>query len=464
MNTNKSRRAFIKSGAAGLAALTVGAVDFSANAKHAGNSAQSGGVAAEGENHVIEPQRRIPVCGETDVAVIGGGIAGVAAALAAARSGVKVSLLEKSCLPGGLATLGNVVIYLPLCDGYGHQVSGGLCEELIRLSVRHRPNAIPACWQTESDSESRAKSRFLAEFNPWDFALDMEALLVKEGVDIWYDTRFCDVLFNKGRIDYLLIENKSGRQALRAKAIVDASGDADVCVRSGQPTVTLQSNVRAGWFFAWKGDKPYLEYCSRPFSPTGEKMKDDPYAYTGSQARDVNRQLLDSRQLQRERLKKLREENPAAEPVNLNTIPDIRMTTRLQGVMELKEEDMGRWFEDSIGFMANWRRKGPVYAIPYRSLYAPGMANLITAGRCISSAGSAWDQSRAIPACAVTGEAAGTAAALLAQGQASSFSAMPIEWLQTELRRRGVIMDTRLVEEASKRANTLDSSASTDTH
>jgi len=74
---------------------------------------------------------------ETDVVVAGGGVAGVAAALAAARSGVKVMLLERSFMLGGLATAGLVTIYLPLCDGEGRQVSFGLSEELLKLSIEH---------------------------------------------------------------------------------------------------------------------------------------------------------------------------------------------------------------------------------------------------------------------------------------------------------------------------------------
>ena len=82
-----------------------------------------------------------------DIAVVGGGIAGVAAALQAARCGMKTVLIEKTVLPGGLATTGLVRVYLPLCDGNGHQVSFGITEELLRASYKYGPGDIPENWK-----------------------------------------------------------------------------------------------------------------------------------------------------------------------------------------------------------------------------------------------------------------------------------------------------------------------------
>lgn len=82
-----------------------------------------------------------------DIAVCGGGIAGIAAALAAARHGKKVVLLERQYMLGGLATAGLITIYLPLCDGCGKQVSFGIAEELLKMSIKHGAEArYPKNW------------------------------------------------------------------------------------------------------------------------------------------------------------------------------------------------------------------------------------------------------------------------------------------------------------------------------
>lgn len=78
-----------------------------------------------------------------DIAIIGGGIAGVAAAVQTARMGMKTVLIEKTALVGGLATGGLINVFLPLCDGNGHQVTFGIAEEMLRKSIVYGPGEIP---------------------------------------------------------------------------------------------------------------------------------------------------------------------------------------------------------------------------------------------------------------------------------------------------------------------------------
>lgn len=115
----------------------------------------------EGMAEYISESLQTPVTYECDVLVAGGGIAGVAAAIAAARQGAKVLLLEKQFMLGGLATAGLITIYLPLCDGRGHQVSFGLAEELLRLSIQYGYEAkYPSAWlekQAEEQPEEQTE-------------------------------------------------------------------------------------------------------------------------------------------------------------------------------------------------------------------------------------------------------------------------------------------------------------------
>ena len=108
-----------------------------------------------------------------DVVVAGGGIAGCAAALAAARNGARVLLIEKQTLLGGLATAGLITYYLPLCDGEGTQMSYGIAEEFLHLSVLHHPEKdIPDCWRKNAAAldpalaDGRHKYRYETRFSP----------------------------------------------------------------------------------------------------------------------------------------------------------------------------------------------------------------------------------------------------------------------------------------------------------
>ena len=198
---------------------------------------------------IREKERQIPVTVECDTLVCGGGIAGISAALAAARCGKKVTLIERMFALGGLATLGLVTIYLPLCDGNGRQVSFGIAEELLRLSIK---NGIEGIHRAESwlDNRDEKTERFEVTYNPSIFAIEAEKLLIENGVKLLYGTTLCDAVTENGRITHVVIENKSGRSAISATTFIDASGDADLCKLSGEGTVTFkQGNVPASWYY-----------------------------------------------------------------------------------------------------------------------------------------------------------------------------------------------------------------------
>jgi len=405
-----------------------------------------------------EPARELPVRSACDVAVIGGGVAGVAAAVAAARNGIQVCLVEKQCALGGLATLGNVIYWLPICDGRGRQVIGGLGEELLRLSVadlkRNHPSAhfygIPPCWQPGGNPAERARFRFRTAFNPSSYLFALEELIRAAGVALRYDTLLCAVHRQADRITHLILEDKGGRFALAARCVIDATGDADVCHYAGEPTESLDSNVPAGWHYLLRDGELSLEQFSRRYCPRGTRTGLDGPFFRGDDGLEVTGQILATRQGIRERLAELRAEHPHADLQLFHpaTIACMRMTRRLVSNFSLAEQHVHQWFDDAIGLTGDWRQPGPVYALPWRALRAPRTANLAVAGRCISVEPAVWDVTRAIPGCAVTGEAAGTAAALAVRDFAGNLSALPVAVLQAQLRRQGALLTPELVREA----------------
>lgn len=122
-------------------------------------------------------------------------------------------------------------------------------------------------------------------------------------------------------------------------------------------------------------------------------------------------------------------------PVTIPTIPQLRMTRKLIGEYTLSDKEMHTYFEDSVGMVSDWRKRGPVYEVPFRTLYSKEIKNLIMAGRCTSVTESMWDIMRVIPCCAVTGEAAGVAASM-----ADDFSSLDVSALQKKLKEKGVIL------------------------
>lgn len=231
---------------------------------------------------ISEPKREIEVKGEYDIVIAGGGIAGIAAALAAARQRKRVLLLEKMYMLGGLATAGLITIYLPLCDGKGRQVSFGIAEELLRLSVKHGYEPFMdgttkngkqrgMAWVT-GDEDGKKKRRFEVEFNANVFAILCEQLLKENGVDILYGTSVCAVNVENQKITHVIAENKSGRIAYKGISFIDATGDADLCLLSGAKTeVFRQSNVLASWYYETVGDEYRLNVFG--FSDIPDKYK-----------------------------------------------------------------------------------------------------------------------------------------------------------------------------------------------
>jgi len=380
-----------------------------------------------------------------DVLVCGGGIAGIAAAMSAARHGKNVILTERMFMLGGLATAGLIAIYLPLCDGLGKQVSYGIAEELLRLSIAEYCDGKRGYddWIAHPENEKNENTpRYEVNFNPNEFAILSEKLLLDLGVKILYGTTIVSATKNNDKISYVIAENKSGRFAIHASSVVDATGDADLAVMADAPTETFkQGNVLASWYYYFGKDGYDLKTLGFADIPDEDKTESNKIEhlsnkrFSGLDGEEITEQTILSHMSTMNDVRKMRKNDSSYQAVTIATIPQIRMTRRVAGEYELSHKEEHKFFEDSIGLVSDWKKRGPVYEVPFSTLYSSKVKNLIFAGRCVSTNEAMWDIMRVIPCCAITGQAAGLAAAMT-----NDFTSINLEKLQRKLQEDGVAL------------------------
>ena len=389
--------------------------------------------------YIREAAKELKLKDQYDVIVAGGGFGGVCAAVSAARQGARVLLLEREYTLGGLATLGLITIYEPICDGMGHQVSFSLAEETFRLSISHGyEDEYPKYWLEGGTVEQKAEKRFRVRFNASMCGILMEKWLKENRVDLLYGTVVCNTILEDNKIKALVVENKSGRSAYGCKSVVDCTGDADLIRQSGEDFALFQQkNVLAGWHYALKDGKVILNKHGKADKPdklkTEEERRNPVKRYPAIEAEELNELVMDAHEFVLADFLKGGELSPDHLITSIATIPQVRMTRRVAGAYTMDDSEERKYFEDSIGMIGNWHVRGPIYEIPFGTLHGRKVKNLITAGRSISCTDAMWDLTRVIPACAVTGEAAGVAAALT-----DDFTTLDVKKVQEVLVERGV--------------------------
>jgi len=366
-----------------------------------------------------------------DVIVAGGGVAGVAAALEAARAGLHTVLVEKTVLFGGLATTGLINFYLPLCDGNGRQVIFGISEELLQLSLKYGPGDVPGRWK--GSKPGAAPGRYCVRFSPASFILALDEALEAAGVELWLDTLACVPCLDDRRATGVEVENKSGRGVIAAPVVIDATGDADLIARAGSPCV-----VQGNWLSVWalqlsqekieealnsREDEALLESLSliKGGNNAGGGHPEGHPKYLGVDGKQVSRFVLEGRKLVRQYYQQAYTsgiDRSDLFPVTLPSMAQFRTTRRICGLEAMVDGENDLYRSTSIGLTGDWRKPGPVWEIPYGTLIPSGVDGMLAAGRCIDSTGDAWEVTRVIPPAALTGQIAGMAAALaLGQGK-----------------------------------------------
>jgi glycine/D-amino acid oxidase-like deaminating enzyme len=416
---------------------------------------------------ISEPARQTPLHAETDVLVVGGGAAGTAAAIAAARNGADTILVERHGALGGLATGGLIILLLTLDDGEGRQVIRGLCQEVTdRVAARGAAFFPPAPEWGSGDPAAIErdrrwglvwgspphKVRYSVAYDPEELRFALNEMVTGAGVRLLFHALACEPILNGRRIDAVAFQGKRGRFAIRAKVVIDATGDGDLyasagCAhdtekilpwlwfRMGGVTDVDRALDQGGWYFRTMGDGQVL----LPWGATekiGRKID-------ATDPEDLTFAELECRRLVMQEIDRLRAEVPEFRRAHVCEIArDLGITEsrRLRGAYVLQRDDMNRDFDDAIAVTGHWTKYGVTYSIPFRSLRTDEVDNLLVAGRCISVDHRAHHATKEIPPSMATGEAAGTAAALAVR-RGVALRDLPVGELRDVLRAAGAIVD-----------------------
>ncbi|MBR5307971.1 MAG: FAD-dependent oxidoreductase, partial [Clostridia bacterium] len=392
-----------------------------------------------------------------EVAVCGGGVAGAAAAIEAARAGKKTVLIEKATQLGGLATIGLINFFVPMCNGRGVQIIKGMADEFLRLSIKYGFDTLPNDWQNGEPGQGNTQQRLISKYSAPIFSLVLCKELSDLGVDILFDTVITGVNTTNGHIDSINIFNKSGNTLLEADVFVDATGDSDVIYMAGAPTVT-GSNYHTYIVF-----RATLESCKNAYESGdigklttnmhgglsnlyGKGHPEGMPYWDGTDGDQVAKYLTVN---QLEVFDKIKDEDRKSRDITLLPImPQFRTTRHLDGNYTLDEKDAYKHFDDSVCAICDFERRDFLYEVPYNTMVKDGFDNLLAAGRCASARGWAWDVIRVIPPAILIGQAAG-AAAIQAIDKKCSVLDIDIPELQAKLEGENVMIhfDDSLVPE-----------------
>lgn len=363
-----------------------------------------------------------------DVIVVGGGIAGVAASVAASRAGAKTLLLEKSVNLGGLATIGLISLYEPLCDGRGNQMVYGIAEELIKLSTTYGFDNLHPKWGGSGHNKPK-NERYTTRYSPGVFAAVLDDFVLKNGVEILFDTLATYPVMEGKTCKGIVVENLNGREYYEAGAVVDATGNACVMERAGVPTVLGRNFLSyvvhyyemddAAKLIKDRDANAFRKWMGIGANWAGQGHPEGVKVFQEGTAEELTEYMLIGKQKLLKRMENLGKDN--FDIMALPEMPQFRTIRRIVGKVDFNGVD-GETFEDAIGWCGDFRPDGwgKHYQVPFGALYNEEFENLIAAGRIISAPqGDGWEVSRVIPVCALTGEAAGKAAALRALKQIS---------------------------------------------
>lgn len=438
----------------------------------------------------IKIQREIPVRHEVDVFVVGGGPAGVAAAVAAARQGREVFLAEGHSCFGGMGTAGLVPAFMRFGDG-NNFLAGGIGEEIL-TRLRESGGIWPAELPENNGLNIGIKAEVLKRV--------YDEMVSAAGVDFTFHTQLIAVETADGCVTTAIMAGKSGMYAVKAKIFIDCTGDGDLAAWAGAPFEKgdEQGNLMPGtlcslWAnvdfdaFEQSGMK---EACRLPeafkdnvfthkdlhlpgFWQVGPNIGGGNIGHTfgvdGTDERSLTEALVWGRKSMLEYERYYKEYLKGFEAMELlatGSLLGLRETRRIMGdyVLDLDDFQARAVFDDEIGrysypidihpstpsqddyekFEKEFRKlyrydRGESYGIPYRTLVPQKLANVLVAGRCVSTDRYVQGSVRVMPGCYITGQAAGVAAALAIETQSDTRS-IDIPHLLKRLKKTGAFL------------------------
>jgi hypothetical protein len=446
---------------------------------------------------VLEPQRQTPVLSSADVVVVGSGPGGLAAALAAARAGVSVVLLERNgCFGGNITQVG--------VEGFAwYRHTDTVDSEGIGREFEQRAKAAGVA-QAEPQSDSYTLE---AE----GFKTVADELVVEAGIEALLHCQVVAPIIDDDCVTGVIVESKSGRHAVLGKVIIDASGDADIAHRAGAPTHLTPREKRmaasvmfhligvdkgaflagvaadpqtyrdwegAGWTVETTGkeDEMFSPFLSKPFKTAIEAGLIDSDLSTlggtwgaisdhgelsymnvvhlagvdGTDVRSLTKGEIDGRRQAMFAINAIRKHTPGcgdAKLRNFGMTIGIRDTRKIDAVYNMTAADVreqGR-FADSIGIFPEFidgygililPTTGRYFHVPYRSLIPKKLGGLLVAGRSIGGDCDSHAAVRNMMCCTVSGQGAGTAAAIAVR-TGRDLHGVRIDDVHAELRRQG---------------------------
>lgn len=426
---------------------------------------------------IQEPGRSTPVVSRADVVVVGGGPAGFSAAVAAARNGASVTLIERYPYLGGLASGGMVLVLDDMCAGSEITVRG-ICNDLVE---RMRPLGLavypPEAERGHDPGHYRKWSRwglfdfntrtrphpicYAVAFDPDGWKRCSDDMVREAGVELRLHSWFSHAIVRDGRIEGVVVETKSGRQAIMGSVVIDATGDLDVAASAGARFIhgayivttvfrlggvdtdeaerfqfeeperyerldrEARKIIGGSWDYWWlKTPLPGIVWCNCPHMTGLDGLKVEDLTEAEFEGR---RRIAATVDYARANLPGFR----GCYVVDIAPQTGIRQTRLLEGEYVVTKDDVNErvHFPDSVA-------RGRDYYTPYRAMLPREVEGLLVAGRHYSATSSAQKISREIPPCMAMGEAAGTAAAM-SLNAGVSVREVDIPSLQRQLRAQG---------------------------